>query len=265
MLTGDADVTTAVACLTKGAVDYLAKPVLVQEVRVRVSRALEQQHLNLELRRLRDAYQRDLEAQVAALSTKNREMFLSQVQMAVTMLEAKDPYTRGHSSRVALYAAATARRMGLAPRFVDQVRLGGELHDIGKIGTRDAILNKPGPLTEAEFAEVRLHTTNGESMLEVLRAEHPEVLAIVRSHHEHMDGSGFPDGLVGTAIPLSARIVGVVDAFDAMTSTRTYREMQDTSFALSELQRNRGTQFDPDVVEAFSYAFPDVAALLPPN
>lgn len=265
MLTGDADVTTAVACLTKGAVDYLAKPILVQEVRARVTRALEQQHQSLELRRLREEYQYDLEAQVKQLAQKNQAMFLAQVQMAVSMLEAKDPYTRGHSSRVADYAVATAQQMGLDPQFIDQVRLGGELHDIGKIGTRDAILNKPGPLTDEEFTEVRRHTINGEAMLEVLRLEHPDVLAIVRWHHERVDGSGFPDGLAGDAIPLSARIVGVADAFDAMTSTRTYRALQDTHFALGELQRHCGTQFDQDVVEAFVRAFPDMASAAPPN
>jgi response regulator RpfG family c-di-GMP phosphodiesterase len=263
MLTGDADVSTAVACLKTGAVDYLPKPVLVEEVRARVSRALEQRQTTLELQRLREAYQRDLESQVRELSRKNQEMFLAQVQMAVRMLEAKDPYTRGHSGRVAQYAVATARRMGLDPAFIEQVRMGGELHDIGKIGTRDAILNKPGRLTPEEFAEVRRHTTDGEAMLEVLRADRPEVLAIVRWHHEHMDGTGFPDGLKGVAIPLSARIVSVADAFDAMTSTRTYHEMSDADFALAELERHRGTQFDADVVTAFVQVFPEVAVLLP--
>ena len=192
-------------------------------------------------------------------------MFLAQVQMAVTMLEAKDPYTRGHAHRVSQYTEATARTMGLDEPLVQQLRLGAELHDIGKIGTRDAVLNKAGALTAAEFAEMRRHTIDGEAMLEVLRADHPEVLAIVRSHHERIDGTGFPDGLVADAIPKSARIVSVVDAFDAMTSTRTYRKKQGGQVAMAELERGSGSQFDPSVVVAFRSVFPEVASLLPPE
>jgi HD-GYP domain-containing protein (c-di-GMP phosphodiesterase class II) len=188
-------------------------------------------------------------------------MFLAQVQMAVTMLEAKDPYTRGHSRRVAEYAAATGKMMALPAATVEQLRLGGELHDIGKIGTRDAVLHKAGPLDPEEFAEIRRHTVEGEAMLSVLRADRPEVLHIVRWHHERLDGSGFPDGLVAHQIPMTARIVCVVDAFDAMTTTRAYRPYQATETALAELKRCAGKQFDPDVIEAFIAAFPDLGAL----
>ena len=127
----------------------------------------------------------------------------------------------------------------------------------------NAILKECEEDDPEEFAEMRRHTINGEEMLEVLREDHPQVLEIVRWHHEHVDGTGFPDGLAGSAIPLAARIVSVVDAFDAMTSTRTYREMQDARFAFAELEKHSGTQFDADIVEAFTYAFPDVASLLP--
>lgn len=188
-------------------------------------------------------------------------MFVAQVQMAVTMLEAKDPYTRGHSRRVAKYAAATGEAMGLPLEMIEQLRLGGELHDIGKIGTRDAVLNKAGPLTAEEFAEIRRHTVEGESMLSVLRADHPEVLHIVRWHHERMDGSGFPDGLRGDQIPMTARIVSVVDAFDAMTSNRAYRQHQAVEASLAELRRCSGRQFDPAVIEGFFAAFPEPSTL----
>jgi len=261
MLTGSDDVATAVECLKIGASDYLAKPVQVQEVRARIEKALAERNLGLEVRRLRENYRQDLERQVGELSRKNESMFLAQVQMAVTMLEAKDPYTRGHSGRVARYATATGEKMALAPALIEQLRLGGELHDIGKIGTRDAVLNKPGPLTDAEFAEIRRHTVEGEAMLSVLRADHPEVLHIVRWHHEHLDGTGFPDGLRGDQIPLAARIVSVVDAFDAMTTSRAYRDPQAIDTSLNELRRCAGKQFDPAVVEGFLAAFPDPAQL----
>ena len=140
MLTGDGDVATAVDCLKLGASDYISKPFLGHEVRARIDKALAERRLTLEVRRLRESYNRDLERQVQDLSRKNQAMFLAQVQMAVTMLEAKDPYTRGHSGRVAEYAVATGRKMGISGRLLEQLRLGGELHDIGKIGTRDAVL-----------------------------------------------------------------------------------------------------------------------------
>jgi response regulator RpfG family c-di-GMP phosphodiesterase len=261
MLTGDGDVATAVECLKIGARDYLSKPVQAQEVRARIDKALAERRMAIEIRRLRESYQQDLERQVHQLSRKNQAMFLAQVQMAVTMLEAKDPYTRGHSARVSIYAVATGRVLGLDDTLLEQIRLGGELHDIGKIGTRDAVLHKAGSLTPEEFAEMRRHTVEGEAMLSVLRADHPEVLHIVRWHHERLDGTGFPDGLVAHQIPIAARIVSVVDAFDAMTSTRAYREHQGAEVSIAELQRCAGRQFDPVVVEAFLAAYPGHDAL----
>jgi len=261
MLTGDGDIGSAVECLKIGARDYLSKPVQAQEVRARIEKALDERKLAIEMRELRESYHRDLERQVQDLSRKNQAAFLAQVQMAVTMLEAKDPYTRGHSRRVAEYAVATGRQLGLAANVLEQLRLGGELHDIGKIGTRDAVLHKAGPLDAEEFAEIRRHTVEGEAMLSVLRADHPEVLHIVRWHHERLDGSGFPDGLVAHQIPIAARIVCVVDAFDAMTSTRAYRDHQLAEAAIAELQRCAGKQFDPAVVTAFLAAYPQPGSL----
>lgn len=257
MLTGDADISTAVECLKLGAMDYLPKPMLVGEVQARVEKALERRRLRLEVRRLRERYQSDLERQVLELSRKNEAMFLAQVQMAVRMLEAKDRYTRGHSDRVAEFAVATADLLGVPARELEEIRLGGALHDIGKIGTRDAVLNKAGPLTPDEMMEMQRHTLDGEEMLGVLRDDHPTVLEIVRWHHERMDGSGFPDQLRGDRIPMAARIVAVVDAFDAMTTTRAYRESQAPDWAFDELRRCSGAQFDREVVEAFLTAFPD--------
>lgn len=261
VITGVAEVETAVECLKLGALDYLSKPVLVEEVRARVNSALEKRRLELENRWLQKSYQERLEARIREMTHKAQEQFLGQIQMAVRMLEAKDVYTRGHSQRVAIYSTRTAIQLGIAGNPLDQIQLGGELHDIGKIGTRDIVLNKPGPLTAEEFEEIKRHVIEGEEILEPLRKEHPAVLQIVRWHHEHLDGRGFPDGLKGGNIPQTARIVSVADAFDAMTTTRAYRPPRSPAEGVDELLRCSGTQFDPDVVQAFLRAFPDVDRL----
>lgn len=261
VITGVAEVETAVECLKRGALDYLSKPVLVEEVRVRVNSALEKRRLELENRWLQKGYQERLEARIREMTRQAQEQFLGQIQMAVRMLEAKDVYTRGHSQRVAVYATGTAVQLGITGNPLDQIRLGGELHDIGKIGTRDVVLNKPGPLTPEEFEEIKRHVLEGEEILEPLRKDHPAVLQIVRWHHEHLDGRGFPDGLTGSSIPQPARIVSVADAFDAMTTTRAYRPPRSPAEGVEELKRCAGAQFDPKVVEAFLRAFPDVTRL----
>lgn len=261
MLTGVAEVSTAVEALQEGAADYLGKPVQVAEFRTRVEKALEKRRLVLENRFLQQSYRQRLESQVRELARRNQEQFLGQVQMAVRMLEKKDEYTRGHSQRVAEYAVRTAVVLGITGGTLDQIRLGGDLHDIGKIGTRDQVLHKPGPLTPQEFEEIKKHVIEGEEMLEPLRRDHPMVLEIVRHHHERMDGSGFPDRLAGEAIPLAARVVAVVDAFDAMTTTRSYRPLRGPRQAMEELHRCAGRQFDPKVVQAFHRAFPDLSRL----
>ena len=261
MLTGVAEVSTAVECLKHGAFDYIAKPFVVDEVRARVDNALEKRRLVLENRFLQHSYQERLEASIRELDQRNKEQFVGQIQMAVRMLEKKDVYTRGHSQRVSRYAVKTAVFLGFTGDVLDQIRLGGELHDIGKIGTRDSVLQKPGPLTASEFEEIKKHVTEGEEILQPLRREHPLVLQIVRNHHERLDGSGFPDGLRGESIPMVARLVAVVDAFDAMTTNRSYRKPRAASEAMEELVRFAGVQFDPAVVSAFRKAFPDVEKL----
>jgi putative nucleotidyltransferase with HDIG domain len=251
VITGVAEVATAVECLQQGALDYLAKPVQLDEVRARIHNAMERHRLALENRYLQQSYQDRLEAQLRDLSRRNKEMFLGQIQMAVRMLEKKDVYTRGHSDRVAVYAVKTAVQMGYTGEILDQIRLGGELHDIGKIGTRDEVLNKPGPLTPDEFEEIKKHVVEGEEILEPLRREHPLVLDIVRSHHERIDGTGFPDQLSGSSIPVVARLVSVADAFDAMSCDRPYRHALRRDIVVAEFRRYAGIQFDPSLVKVF--------------
>lgn len=257
MLSGMADTGVAVDCLHLGAADFLLKPISVTEMQARVARALEKRALVMQNR----FYQEHLEQRVREQADRIRELFLEGVQMLARALEAKDPYTRGHPIRVSRYSVRTAANLGIAGDPLEQIRIGAELHDIGKIGTREAVLHKPGSLTEDELRQITEHPVLGERMLLPLARESPIVLRIVRSHHERLDGRGFPDGLAGDRIPLEARIVAVADAFDAMTSRRPYRESRTPVDALAEMRRVAGTQLDPEVVEAFGAAFPDPAVL----
>jgi response regulator RpfG family c-di-GMP phosphodiesterase len=257
MLSGMSETSTAVDCLQMGAADFLLKPISMGELQARVTRALEKRALVLQNR----YYQANLERQVREQGQRIQELFLQGVQMLARALEAKDAYTRGHSIRVSQYAVATAARLGFDGDQIDGIRLGGELHDIGKIGTRESVLHKAGSLTADEFRQITEHPLLGERMLAPLAHESPDVLRIVRSHHERLDGRGFPDGLRGEKIPLEARVVAVADAFDAMTTRRPYRESRPPEDAMTELRRVAGTQLDPDAVEAFVAAFPDPARL----
>jgi diguanylate cyclase (GGDEF)-like protein/PAS domain S-box-containing protein len=165
--------------------------------------------------------------------------------------ELKDRYTHGHQERASLWAAALAEDMGLPSEQVRNIRIAGLLHDIGKVSINDGILNKPGKLTEEEFAKVKQHAPNGAKIMLSEAEALQQLAAIVRHHHEHFDGTGYPDGIAGEHIPLEARIMSVVDVFDAMTHERSYRKALSREEAIAELEHGAGTQFDPEVVKAF--------------
>jgi len=246
LITAVAEVEVAVECLSAGAMDYITKPFVFEEVRARVEQALEKRRL---MRENRD-YQERLEERVREQADRLEQTFLAGVQSLAEALELKDPYTRGHSVRVSQYSGAIARMLGIAESVVRNIELGGQLHDIGKIGVREDVLNKAGPLTREEYEHIMTHPLLGWRVLHPLLSDNPVVLNVVRSHHERLDGTGVPDGLVGTAIPREARIVSVADAFDAMMSRRPYRQGLSYAAALTELRRVVDTQFDPEVVDA---------------
>jgi HD-GYP domain-containing protein (c-di-GMP phosphodiesterase class II) len=180
----------------------------------------------------------------AARTSETRDVLLR-------ILRERQPELHDHLNHVADLASATARRLGLMREALDEVARAAELHDIGKMAVPDAILDKPGPLDEEEWAFMRRHTLIGESILSAAPALVP-VAKLVRASHERFDGGGYPDGLAGDEIPLGARIVAVCDAYDAMTSDRSYRRAMSRDAALAEIRRAGGTQFDPAVVEAFA-------------
>jgi putative nucleotidyltransferase with HDIG domain len=172
-------------------------------------------------------------------------------------VDARDVYTGSHSQRVAELAARTARRLGLPDEEVELTRLAASLHDLGKLAIPEEILRKPGPLTDPERMVLERHPQIGFRMLESLGVD--PVADWVLHHHERWDGSGYPDGLPGEQIPLGARIIFVADAYDAMTSERVYRRRIGSDQAVAELQRCAGSQFDPDVVEAFAAELAEAA------
>jgi HD-GYP domain-containing protein (c-di-GMP phosphodiesterase class II) len=166
------------------------------------------------------------------------------------VVEADDAHTGSHSRGVVELSLAVSDRLGLDSRQRRNVEFAALLHDVGKIGVPKEIINKPGPLDEEEWAIMRRHTIEGEAMLNRVGGTLAEVGRIVRSSHEHYDGSGYPDGLAGQEVPVEARIVTCCDAFSAMTTTRSYREAMPVEDAIAELRSCAGTQFDPQVVDA---------------
>jgi response regulator RpfG family c-di-GMP phosphodiesterase len=247
MITAVADVEIAVNCLAIGAADYVIKPYQLEDVRARVAQALEKRKMVLELR----AYRESLEERVQQQARRLEELFLASVQSLAEALELKDPYTRGHSVRVSIYSSVIAQAMGLGGEMLRQIELGGHVHDIGKIGVRETVLNKPEKLTPEEYQHIMTHPVLGWRILAPLLGDTPHALNIVRSHHERYDGRGIPDGLRADEIPIEARIAAAADALDAMTSDRPYRPSEmSLEMAVEELRRNSRTQFDPAVVDA---------------
>lgn len=205
----------------------------------------------------------DRRGQPVGTMTVTRERQLKVLRELNAALEAKDPYTRGHSQRVERHVYRTGAAMGLSVHDLQELRLAAALHDIGKIRVPDRIIRKPAPLTSEEMAIMQEHSVVGAWMLSHVASA--DVIESVRYHHERWDGKGYPDGVAGTDIPLFARIIAVADTFDAITSTRPYRSASENERAIQILRSEAGTQFDPMTVEAFLQALPQrvpVTALL---
>lgn len=196
-------------------------------------------------------------AKKAALRIENNALYevfynnlVNTLKSLVASIEARDIYTKHHSERVSLYSMQIAEMMDLGEDEKDIIRFGGYLHDVGKIGVRDTVLLKPGRLTDEEMAEIKMHPVVGDNIIKPIKF-FPRERELIRSHHERYDGKGYPDGIAGEDIPLIVRVLTVADTFDAMTSSRPYRTARTHEFAVEELKRCSGTQFDPEVVKAF--------------
>ncbi|NOZ85893.1 MAG: response regulator [Deltaproteobacteria bacterium] len=246
MLTAEQDLEIAVNILKLGAYDYLTKPVSMDELKFALERSLELRQLRLD----RENEEQRLRERVKEQKRQLESSYLDTVMALAAALEAKDRYTQGHSERVTFYSVALAREIGLSNQEIDRLSLGGQLHDIGKIGIRETVLNKNGKLTDKEYEHVKTHPLIGAQILGRIKSMAP-ILPIVRHHHERYDGAGYPDGLKGENVPLEARIVAVADAFDAMTSNRAYRSAIPLEEAIKRLVACKGTQFDPALVDVF--------------
>jgi len=246
VITSHNDISTAVECMKEGAFDYLTKPFQLEKIPLLVERARELKEL-----RIRESLlKKELEEKIETQHRKIRELFLGSLNALVRVLEAKDEYTVGHSRTVASLAYEIAKVLGLGSTLRKKLLIAGHLHDIGKVGIRDDILRKPGPLTREEFEHIRRHPLISEEILSYVIKD-KFILSSVRHHHERINGRGYPDGLKGDEIPLGAKILAVADAYEAMTSHRPYRKALPAEIALREIERNKGYHFDPEVVKAF--------------
>jgi response regulator RpfG family c-di-GMP phosphodiesterase len=252
LLGGVNEARAATSALSQGALEYLVRPVAVPDLDAAIARAAHRRQLEIGRRSFERQIREEvmlrtmeLEKEKAAL----RALTIGIAETLINAMEAKDVYLRGHSQRVAEQAASVAEELALHPDVVEDIRLAGRLHDIGKIGIREAILNKPDALTAEEYAHVKEHVRIGMDILEPLR-HIPRALEYIHDHHEHFDGSGYPRGRRGIEISIGGRILAACDAFDAMTSRRAYREALDEKHVIDDLRTHVGRLLDPAVFAA---------------
>lgn len=247
MLSAVNDATTAALCMQRGAMDYLTKPLDLDDLGRAIQQALRRRDQRRVIQELdqqeKEAWERE--------RAETWRLTVATLEALVNAMEARDPYLRGHSARVADLGATIAAHLGLSDDAVEEVRLAGRLHDIGKIGTREAVLNKQGPLTPEEYEHVKQHVLIGSQLLtplENLRS----VVGGVRHHHERWDGAGYPDGLRGEDIPLVARIIGAAEVYDALCTSRPYQAKMSPDQAVRRLGELAGTVLDPTVFAALA-------------
>jgi response regulator RpfG family c-di-GMP phosphodiesterase len=252
MLTAVNDAATATEALSSGASDYLMKPVELADLQQAVDRALRKRGELIEQRRLDKLIRQEVALRTAELEREKEALRMMSVNIAETLInamEAKDLYLRGHSQRVSELAGQLAEEMGLEETMREDLKIAGRLHDVGKIGIREEILNKPGRLTPEEFEHVKQHVQIGLDILAPL-SHLRTPLNYVEHHHERWDGTGYPRSLAAEDIPLGARILCAADTFDALTSKRAYRDPLAPVAALQHLRVDVGKQFDPAVYDA---------------
>lgn len=256
MLTAVNDATTAALCMQRGAMDYLTKPIDLSDLARAIMRAIRRRDSQIEQANLNQWLKEEVAVRTAELRrerAKLERLSVATLEALVNALEAKDPFIRGHSARVADLGAMIAAELGMNDEQVEQVRMAGRLHDIGKIGIREDILTKEGPLTTDEYEQVKQHVVIGSQILAPL-AHLGDVIAFVRSHHERWDGQGYPDRLRGEEVSLGARVLGAAEIFDALTTARPYQEKMPPDVAVERMRDLAGSVLDPGVYHALEAA-----------
>ncbi len=251
MITAYASVETAANALRYGALDYLIKPFQADAVRDAVEKGLQRSRQNRNLQSKMEQLElanRSLEEEIEQAYQDIQKHYLETVRSLVTAVDAKDSYTKGHQERVAMFSMLLGAELELSPHEVGVLQQAAMLHDIGKIGIREQLLLKKNALTRDEFEMIKKHPLIGSRILSPVESL-KEVITLVVHHHERYDGKGYPSGLAGEEIPLGARIIAVADAIDAMLSNRPYAQARKVENVRDELIRNRGTQFDPVIVD----------------
>lgn len=254
MLTGVNDAPTATGVLATGALDYLLKPVELAELQQAIERALHRRELEIDRRKVERMIREEVASRTEELEREKhalREMSVATVEALVNAMEARDLYLRGHSQRVAELAASIAAELKLDEDTVEHVRIAARIHDIGKIGIHEAVLNKPGPLTREEYDHVKEHVRIGLDILAPLK-HLGFALDYVADHHEHWDGQGYPAGKSGEAISIGGRILAAADAYDALTSQRAYRTARRPRETVEYLSARSGDLLDPRVYQAMA-------------
>lgn len=253
IMTGYPEIELAVEAIHLGVNDFLIKPFDLELAVFSVKKVLEQKKMEEEL----ESYHRSLKKLVEERTEKLQQAYLTlkkayldSVKVLAEAIDAKDTYTRGHSDRVRRMSLQIAVSLGFTEERREVLEYGALLHDIGKIGIEDEILRKPGPLSPEEYQTIQQHPLVGVKIVEGIEF-FKDKIPMIRSHHEHFDGKGYPDGLVGEAIPLEARIIAVPDAFDAMASLRPHRRTRSLENILLEMEKYKGKQFDPNILEIF--------------
>ena len=240
ILTADDDASLETKFFRAGVTDFIRKPFVPPVMVERVMRVLQNEYLKKNLRR-----EVVRQTQIAEQRLMMSERLFDETVLALAQtIDAKDKYTQGHSQRVANYSVEIAKLAGESPMRQREIYCMGLLHDIGKIGVPSAIINKPSRLTDEEYEIIKSHTTIGYDILKKIE-QFPQLAIGARSHHERWDGRGYPDGLKGLEIPLEARMIAVADAYDAMTSRRSYRNAMEQLRVRKEIERGKETQFDP--------------------
>lgn len=262
MQTGVQDMNTAIHCLKLGAYDYLAKPIQETELSISVTRALERRQFLIRERQYQETLEREVQEKTQELRNtisqlQNTQGLLKRTQSEVihrlaVAAEYRDEDTWEHLIRIADSTLILARKMGCDDEFCEMIHAASPLHDIGKIGIPDSVLLKPGRFTDDEYELMKTHTLLGEKIL--VKSESPTIMMaceIAIGHHEHFSGAGYPYGRKGDKTPLAARVVAVADVFDALITARPYKEAWSVERGVETISRDRGTHFDPDVVDAF--------------